>query len=224
MNSKTSQQSETLKTEYNSRFKENTDYRDRVWKILCNDFFSNYIAADSTLLDLGAGWGEFSRNIAAAKKYSMDLNPDCGEKVEGYSEFIQQDCSEAWPLESGTLDVVFTSNFLEHLSSKHAIDLTLRETFRCLKDGGKIICLGPNIKYLAGPYWDYWDHYIPITDKSLAEALELQGFKVDIAIDRFLPYTMSGKNNPPVIAVKAYLKLPLFWPLFGKQFFIVAQK
>jgi SAM-dependent methyltransferase len=213
-----------LQAEYQNRFESSDSYRDAVWKILCNDFFSKYIPETSVLLDLGAGWGEFSRNIKAAKKYAMDLNPDCGRRVSGYSTFLLQDCSTTWPLEDGVLDVVFTSNFLEHLPSKDLIDRTLREAHRCLKPGGKIICLGPNVKFVPGSYWDYWDHFTPITEESMAEALSLKGFKLSNKIDRFLPYTMSGGKNPPLLAVKLYLKLPLVWHFFGKQFLVMAVK
>lgn len=218
------QRSIALQDEYQKRFESNAQYRDSVWKILCRDFFSRYINEESVLLDLGAGWGEFSRNIKAGKKYAMDLNPDCGNRVQGYAEFLQQDCSTEWPLQDESLDTVFTSNFLEHLPNKAAIDLTLSEAFRCLKRGGKMICVGPNIRYVPGAYWDYWDHYVPITDGSMAEALKLRGFSVKEVVPRFLPYTMSGGRNPPLLAVKAYVYMRFIWPLFGRQFFVVAQK
>jgi ubiquinone/menaquinone biosynthesis C-methylase UbiE len=213
-----------LQEEYQQRFKGADLYRDSVWKILCKEFFSKYINPGSVLLDLGAGWGEFSRNIRATKKYAMDLNPDCGKRVSGHSIFLYQDCSTIWPFEDGALDVVFTSNFLEHLPNKGLVDKTLREAFRCLKSGGKIICLGPNIKYAPRSYWDYWDHFIPITENSMAEVLSLNGFKLVEKIDRFLPYTMSGGKNPPLITVKFYLKLRFVWRFFGKQFLVVAEK
>lgn len=218
------QLSSVLQDEYQKRFEANAEYRDQVWQILCKDFFAQYIKEDATLLDLGAGWGEFSRNIKAKTKYAMDLNPECGRRVEGYATFLQQDCSVLWPFEDGSLDVVFTSNFLEHLPNKSAIDLTLKESFRCLKKGGLMICMGPNIRYLPGLYWDYWDHYVAITDGSMAEALKLTGFAINQVTPRFLPYTMSGGSNPPLVAIKAYLRMKFAWPLFGKQFLVVAQK
>ena len=213
-----------LQEEYQQRFQGADLYRDAVWKILCADFFSQYISPDDTLLDLGGGWGEFTRNIRAGKKYTMDLNPDCGKRISGYSTFLHQDCSTTWPIEDGTLDVVFTSNFLEHLPNKDLVDRTICEAIRCLKSGGKIICLGPNIKFVPGAYWDYWDHFIPITEQSMAEALALKGFRVVEKIDRFLPYTMSGGKNPPLLAVKLYLKLRFAWRFFGRQFLVVAKK
>lgn len=216
--------SKNLQEEYQKRFQGSDLYRNSVWKILCRDFFSKYIEPEHVVLDLGAGWGEFSRNILAEKKYAMDLNPDCGKRVANHSIFLHQDCSVTWPIDDGELDIVFTSNFLEHLPSKNLVDRTLGEAFRCLKPGGKIICLGPNIKFVPGSYWNYWDHFIPITDESMAEALSLKGFRVTEKVGRFLPYTMSGGKNPPLFGVKLYLKLRFAWRFFGKQFLVVAQK
>ena len=216
--------STVLKNEYQARFEGNAAYRDSVWRLLCSNIFSRYIQPKDTILDLGAGWGEFSRNITAAKKYAMDLNPDCGRRVQGVADFLFQDCSVAWPLGDASLDAVFTSNFLEHLPGKDLIDKTLAEAYRCLKPGGLMLCVGPNIRYLPGLYWDYWDHHTPITDGSMVEALTLQGFKIQKRIAKFLPYTMSGGGNPPLFAVQLYLRMPIVWQLFGKQFLVIGQK
>ncbi len=213
-----------LENNYQKRFEGADLYRDSVWKILCQDFFSKFISPTSVILDVGAGWGEFSKNIQAQKKYAMDLNPECGKRIAGYASFLQQDCAAPWPFEDDTLDVVFTSNFLEHLPGKAAIDRTLDEAFRCLKGGGKIICLGPNIKFLPGSYWDFWDHHVPISDQSLAEALMLKKFLIQSKIDRFLPYTMSNGTQPPLVAVRIYLKCRFLWRYFGRQFIVIATK
>jgi SAM-dependent methyltransferase len=216
--------STVLQDEYRRRFGERGEYRDAVWKVLCDVFFSRYIPADSAVLDLGAGWGEFSRNIAAREKYAIDLNPETGQRVGTAARFFQQDCSKPWPLAEGALDVVFTSNFLEHLPDKASVEATLREARRCLKPGGRIVCMGPNIRYVPGAYWDFWDHHVPFTEASMAEVLEMQGFTVREKIAKFLPYTMSGDRQAPLAFVKAYLRLPVAWPLFGKQFLVVATR
>jgi ubiquinone/menaquinone biosynthesis C-methylase UbiE len=213
-----------LKDIYRQRFGQEERYRDAVWHVLCRDFFQRYVHPDSTLLDLGAGWGEFTRNISAGRKYAMDLNPDCGPRVEGYATFLQQDCSAHWEIEDNSLDIVFTSNFLEHLPNKGLVDKTLAEAFRCLKKGGKIICLGPNIKFLSGQYWDFWDHYVALTEQSLTEALALKGFGNVSSFDRFLPYSMSFGFRPPLLALRIYLKMPFVWRFFGKQFLVIAEK
>lgn len=214
----------SLHRSYQLRFQDSSVYRDSVWKVLCSDFFSKYIPIDATVLDIGAGWGEFINNLIARERMAMDLNHETGERLKKDVRFINQDCSQTWPFDSATLDVIFTSNFFEHLPDKMAVERTLAEAHRCLKRDGKIICLGPNIKLVPGAYWDFWDHYVPLTDASLAEVLKLKGFKIQRVVDRFLPYTMSAGKQPHLSLLKLYLRLPIAWRFFGKQFLIIANK
>jgi len=214
--------SDNLSGQYQRRFEPSTEYRDRVWKEIVRLQLQARVGHNKTVLDLGCGWGEFSRNIQAEHKLAMDLNPDAASHLPVDVNFIQQDCSQPWPLESASIDVIFSSNFIEHLPDKPALERTLQEARRCLKPDGRIIFMGPNIRYVGGAYWDYWDHHIPLTDKSLAEILSLSGFQVLRSVDRFLPYSMSEGSNPPLLLVSAYLRMPWFWPLFGKQFLLEA--
>lgn len=209
---------------YSQRFTALENYRDNVWKIICSEFLFQYVPAGSTVLDIGAGWGEFINNVIATNKIAMDLNPATEKHLLPGITFLHQDCSKQWEIESDSVDVVFTSNFIEHLSDKLSIERTLAEACRCLKNGGKIVCMGPNIKYTHGAYWDFWDHHIPITDLSCAELLKMHGFSVERSIPRFLPYSMSTGNKPPLFMVKLYLRIPILWRLFGKQFLIVGRK
>ena len=116
------------------------------------------------------------------------------------------------------------SNFLEHLKTKQEILETFIEIFRVLKPGGKVITLHPNIRYLYMDYWDYFDHHVPLTDKSIAEGLEVVGLKVDVSIARFLPFTTKSKIPKHPTLVKLYLKFPFIWKIMGKQTFVVATK
>jgi len=195
-----------------------------VWAILIRDFFQQFVPPDGTVLDLGCGWGEFATQIRARRVFAMDLNPSAPQYLSEGVTFLQQDCSTTWSLGDGALDLVFTSNFFEHLPTKAALRATLAEAFRTLKPGGRLICLGPNIKYLPGAYWDFWDHYLPLTELALREGLELTGFRVERCLDRFLPYTMATGFHPPIWAVSLYLKASFLWPVFGKQFLLVAVK
>ena len=193
-------------------------------RCLLPDFFQRFIKPTDAVLDLGCGYGEFINEVRCAKKLAMDLNPDAPSFLDPSIRFLEQDCSTRWELDSDSLNVVFTSNFFEHLPDKEALGRTLDEIFRCLAPGGRLIAMGPNIRYLPGAYWDFWDHYLPLTEVSLGEGLTNRGFELVKSIDRFLPYTMVKKREYPGIFLKLYLKLPISWRLFGRQFVVVARK
>lgn len=209
---------------YGARFAQNRDYRDRVWQVLTSEFFSRYIGPADAVLDLGCGYGEFINHMACGRKYAMDLNPDAPKLLAPGITFLQQDCSQRWPLADGSLHAVFTSNFFEHLPAKDALGRTLDEVQRCLAPGGCLIALGPNIRYLAGRYWDFWDHHLALTELSLEEALVTRGMVTDTRVARFIPYTMAHGLNPPIAFLRAYLRLPVLWPIFGRQFLVVARR
>jgi SAM-dependent methyltransferase len=212
-----------LGKEYQRRFASLAPYRGAVWRVLVRDFFQRYVDPRATVLDLGSGWGEFIGNIHAQRRIAMDLNPDMPSRVGSGVETILQDCSQPWQVADSSLDLVFTSNFFEHLPDKDALRRTLHEALRCLKEGGRIICLGPNIRFLNGPYWDFWDHFLPLTDRSMVEILTLTGFAVERIEPRFLPYSMSQGFTPPIGLIALYLRIPLLWRILGKQFLVVGR-
>lgn len=213
-----------LGMEYQQRFASMAPYRDSVWRVLVGEFFQRYVDPSATVLDLGSGWGEFIRHVRAQRRIAIDLNPDMPSRVGSGVETILQDCSQPWEVADSSLDIVFTSNFFEHLPDKDALRRTLQEALRCLKVGGRIICLGPNIRFLNGAYWDFWDHFLPLTDRSMVEILSLTGFAVERVEPRFLPYSMSQGWTPPIGFIALYLRIPLLWRILGKQFLIVGRK
>lgn len=213
-----------LRATYDRRFASVQAYRLRVWEVLIRDFFQALVPANGTVLDLGCGWGEFVNQIRAGRKLAMDLNPSAPEHLNGDVTFLHQDCAQRWNLEDQSLDMVFTSNFFEHLPTKAALRSALMEAHRSLKRGGHLVCMGPNIKYLPGAYWDFWDHHLPLTELALKEVLELVGFRVDRCVDRFLPYTMTSGIAWPTAFVTLYVRLRFLWPIFGKQFLLIAVK
>jgi SAM-dependent methyltransferase len=207
---------------YAQRFAGAAAYRLAVWRVLLADFFQPFIRPDAAVLDLGCGYGEFINQVRCGRRFAMDLNPEAPQRIAPGVECLLQDCSAPWRLPDHSLDVVFTSNFFEHLPDKAALGRTLDEARRCLKPGGLLIAMGPNIKAVPGAYWDFWDHYLPLTEQSLGEALTNRGYTLRRCHARFLPYTMAGGPQYPLFFLRAYLHLPLAWRLFGKQFLVVA--
>lgn len=209
---------------YERRFAGLEDYRRAVWRVLADEVFSHWIAAGSSLLDLGSGYCEFINQIPARRKYAMDLNPATKSNAGDDVAVLLQDCSTEWQIPADTLDAVFTSNFFEHLPDKAALERTVQNAFRCLLPGGRLIAMGPNIRYTGDAYWDFYDHYIALTDLSLVELLLKCGFEIEYARAQFLPYTMANGRRYPAWVLRAYLRMPLLWKLFGKQFLIVSRK
>jgi SAM-dependent methyltransferase len=209
---------------YGDRFAGLSAYRNAVWQRLCRDYFSRWIPASATVLDLGAGHCEFVNNVTAARKYALDLNPDAKEAANADVTLLLHDCTTPWPIEADHIDVVFTSNFLEHLPDKDAILDALHQAHRVLRPGGKIIAMGPNARKVGGKYWDFFDHHVALTERSLAEAFESAGFHVTTCVGQFLPYTMSGGRPKPVGLVTLYLKMPWAWKILGQQFLVVAER
>lgn len=209
---------------YRERFADTLAYRREIWKELTARFFAARVPPESVVLDLGCGYCEFINQIVAHKKYGMDLNAEGAGHAAMDVTIIQQDCSDPWPLDDCSVDVVFTSNLLEHLPTKAHLEKTLRQVRRVLKQEGVIIAMGPNIKYVPGAYWDFFDHHLALTEASVSEVLKKCGFVMQEVRGRFLPYTMSQRKAYPVWILRAYLMVPLCWHLFGKQFLVVARK
>jgi SAM-dependent methyltransferase len=213
-----------LQSIYEHRFTSMLQYRTEVWRVLTGAFFQKYVRSTDAVLDLGCGYGEFINQISCGRKFGMDLNPRSPQFLAKDVTFLQQDCSTPWQLPPDSLDVVFTSNFFEHLPDKLALRNTMQEARRCLRPGGRIIALGPNIKYVQGAYWDFWDHFLCLTEASLGEGLENNGYRVVESHARFLPYSMVNAPQYPVGFVRLYVQMPFLWRIFGKQFLVVAEK
>ncbi|MCS5683369.1 MAG: class I SAM-dependent methyltransferase [Acidimicrobiales bacterium] len=203
--------------------------RETTWKVLCAEFFQNFISDTDTVIDLGAGDGLFIRNIRAQRRIAVDLaaherlidTPDVEVHIIAATELATKFTDSA--------DVIFMSNFLEHLPDKRTVIEVLEQCRACLKPQGQLLVLQPNIRYVGPAYWDYIDHHVALTEHSLGEALELAGFELVRVIPRFLPYTVKSRLgritdliNPGAV-IRAYLRLPWLWRLFGGQSFFAAR-
>ena len=198
--------------------------KQRLWKTLCSDFFQQFVMPTDQIVDIGAGYCEFINNIIATGKIAVDLNPDTTKYAGSDVRVINEPADDIKGIPNNSVDVAFMSNFLEHLPSKQAILAVFREVHRMLRDNGRIIVLQPNIRYLPGEYWDFFDHHTPLTDRSLVEGLHLAGFSPAMVVPKFLPYTTKSRLPKNPIFLKTYLRIPPLWRLFGKQSLVVATK
>lgn len=212
----------SLKEMYDRRFRKDMAFRSKMWDVLCKDFFQRYVPENSIVLDVGAGYCEFINHIKARKKIALDMNPDIKEFASDGVKVIVSKSTAMDIIDNDSIDVVFSSNFFEHLN-KEDIVKTINEIYRVLRIGGRFLILQPNIRYCFDDYWMFFDHITPLDDRSLCEVLEINGFTIEENNPRFLPYSTKILPNS-IFLLKIYLKIPVLQKIFGKQAFICAKK
>jgi dolichol-phosphate mannosyltransferase len=217
--------SDDMQRMYRHRFDESArEAKAAVWRAVVEAGLQRWVPANATVLDIGCGYGEFLNHVRAARRIGVDLNPDARSALAPGIEFHVGDVRRLPFLPDESIDVAFTSNLLEHLPSKKDVEVLLREARRVLKRGGHLILLGPNLRFVPGAYWDFWDHLTPITERSLVEVCENLGFRTIDCIPRWLPYTTRSALPQAPWLVRLYLRMPLIWPVLGRQFLVRVQK
>lgn len=194
--------------------------RAAVWSAICR-YLQPWVAQDQGLLDLGAGYADFSRLIVAAKKWGLDRN---SELVTYWGDSVVpliQSALDPWPLATGTLGTVFASNFFEHFTIEQGSAI-LFQAERVLRPGGKLIVIQPNFRLEPRRYFDDYTHRTPYTDTGFADFLRSLGWKIVRSEPRFLPFSMKSRLPAAEWLVRLYLALP-FRPLAG-QFLVVAER
>ena len=199
--------------------------RAAMWQVVCRTVLQRYIKSSDTVVDLGAGSCEFINHIVCEHKVAIDTNPAVREHAGSEVNVIVGDIQKILGrLADTTVNVVFCSNFLEHLRDKGTVLAVLREVYRLLAPGGRLIVIQPNIRYAYKEYWDFFDHRVPLSHASLSEAVRLVGFVVEEVRPRFLPYTTKSRLPQAVWLVRLYLALrPAQW-LLGKQMLLIARR
>lgn len=202
---------------YTHRFDEaESQGKDELWREIVR-YLSRWIDPDAVVLDLGCDRGHFIRQVTARERWGTDVR-DVAAHLGPDVRFVRADgLALRDALSAGHFDVVFASNYLEHLAGPDAVVEQLRIAHDLLRSGGRLIVLQPNISLLGGAYWDFIDHRVALNEHSLVEAAELAGFATERVIRRFLPYTTKSRLPQHPLLVRAYLALPLLWLIFGRQ-------
>ena len=217
--------SDSNKDVYDFRFPTETDkMRHLLWGVLVKGFFQDLIPASSVLVDFGCGRGEFLGQIIAKRKIGIDRENLLLDRYAGQVEFMASESSNWNFLQEDSVDIIFASNVFEHFESKKELDQVLLEMRRVLRQKGRLIILTPNIRLEPRRYWDYYDHHLALSERSIAEALVKAGFKVERTISRFLPWSSESKVPFGTALLWIYLRIPIFWKLLGKQSLIIGAK
>ena len=211
---------------YRNRFgEEEMGGRIELWQVLCNHWFSRYVPADSTTLDLGAGACEFINNIRSSRKYAIDHNPDVTKFAgDDVTCIVAELVDGLQTLPGNHVDRIVVSNVFEHMPNREYLYACLAECYRVLKPGGKIIVMQPNIRVVKERFYDYSDHSLPLTEKGMVESLASNDFVLEEIRPRFLPYTTKSRYPNWPILVRLYLMFPPAHWFLGGQMFLVGCK
>lgn len=210
---------------YDARFSERERRaKQEVWRVLCEQFFQQFVAEDAVVLDLACGFGEFSHFVRAGRKLALDSNREVAALLPQDVEFHAGSADDLSMLGDESVDVCFTSNFFEHLPDHAAMDRVLQAVRRVLRPGARFVAMQPNIKYAGHAYWDFYDHVLPLSHLSIQEAFLKNGYAIERLIPRFVPFSTKSAYPKHPALVSFYLKVPLLWRLLGKQLVVVASK
>ncbi len=214
---------EQMRALYAERFSGDLEFRAAMWRELCAGFFDRYVDPDDTVLDVAAGACEFVNAVRARTRIAVDINPAVREMAAPGVTALVSPAEDLADVADGSVDVVFASNFFEHVD-RETILAVMREGRRVLRPGGRFLVLQPNIRFCARDYWMFFDHITPVDDRALAEAFALSGFEVTTVVPRFLPYTTKSRLPQSPLLVRAYLAFRPAWRLLGKQSFLLAER
>ena len=214
---------EGLRELYAERFAGDREYRTALWRELCAGFFDRYVEPEDTVLDLAAGGCEFINAVRARTRIAVDLNPAVTQAAGPGVTALVSPADDLSAVADGSVDVVFASNFFEHVD-RPTILAVMAEGRRVLRPGGRFLVLQPNIRFCARDYWMFFDHVTPIDDRALVEAFRMSGLEVTTVVPRFLPFTTKSRLPRSTKLVRAYLAFPPAWRLLGKQSFLVAER
>ena len=194
-----------------------------MWREIVR-YLQRYIDAKAPVLDLGCDRGHFIRWVRAGERWATDLR-DMRDALPADVRFVQASGLDlAGVLPAAHFGTIFMSNYLEHLESSDAVIEQLRLAADLLRPGGRMMVLQPNIRLVGSRYWDFIDHRVALTERSLLEAAELAGLATVDLITRFLPYSTKGRLPRAPGLVRAYLAVRPAWWLMGKQTLFVGER
>jgi hypothetical protein len=192
--------------------------RKKVWAEITR-YLQKYIKRDSEILDLGAGYCDFINFIKAKKKYALDKCIDPSKLVSEEIITIFGDFSLIKDeIKDNSLDVVFASNFFEHLKEEE-LDKCIGLIKNKLREGELLIIIQPNYRFCYKNYFDDYTHTRAWTDISLRDYLISKNFAVHVVKPKFLPFSMKSTLPKNSFLVRLYLNCPI--KPFASQMLIV---
>ncbi|MEM7409901.1 MAG: class I SAM-dependent methyltransferase [Myxococcota bacterium] len=183
-----------------------------------------YVARDlgsvETLLELGAGYCDFVNQYPAKQKLVFDLNPEMQAFAAPDVDWRLADARAVEDLPGQSADLVFASNFFEHLDADAGREV-LDGCRSALRPGGRIALIQPNHRRCADHYFDDPTHVTLYDDHNIGPWLEAAGFRVTRLEAGLLPFSMQSRAPKWPWLVRAYLNSPV--RPWAAQLYVVAE-
>lgn len=205
---------------YSSRYTPDAG-RAKVWRAIVGYIDKKYLKAPKDVLDLGCGYGDFINNVQCRRKTAIDLNPDAKNYLAAGINFINSTADNLAEIPSDSIDLIFTSNLLEHLTDDE-LERSAAEMQRVLRADGMVITMQPNYYYAYREYFDDYTHKKVFSHQSLQDFFTANRFKTVAVEKKFIPFSLKSRLPKTYFLTRLYLNLP-FRPM-AKQMLGVFQK
>lgn len=194
--------------------------RNRIW-VEISRYISTDVSDIKTLLEIGAGYCDFINQFPATKKICFELNRDREKYASADVDFRCGDAIQLVKEIDTTVDMVFASNFLEHLSDEQ-LEILMPGIYDILNSKGKLVLLQPNYLLCQNTYFNDETHRTIFSDENIKPFLKKYRFEILKLIPGLLPFSMKSRLPKWPLLVRLYLNSP-FRP-YAAQMYIVAQK
>lgn len=149
------------------------------------------IPLEGPVLDLGCGDGRFAKILFGRKGIEIGLDPDPGEIIkarrsQAYQKIITAS-GQKIPLVEGSIKTVLANSVLEHVDN---LDEILKECYRVLRIGGKLVLTVPTPLVSSYQFWGFipgysatkmklWRHKNFFGEKRWRRKLVKTGFSIE---------------------------------------------
>lgn len=194
--------------------------RRRVWREIAR-FVQKDAAAAHTVVELGAGYCDFINQFPARRKIAFDLNPEMAAFAAPEVELRTADATTLPGIAPESVDLVFASNFLEHLSQQELAAL-LPRIRAVLSPRGRLILIQPNYRLCAERYFEDPTHQTMFDDRNIVGLLAAHALRVVRVEPGLLPFSMRSRLPQSACLTRLYLRSPIK-PL-AAQMYVVAER
>lgn len=178
-----------------------------IWREIVR-FVAQDVPPINVLIELGPGYCDFINQFPASNKIAFEINPEMKKYADANVDFRVEDASGIRNVPSKSVDLIFASNFLEHLTEAE-LNLLLQEIARCLHPDGQMVIIQPNYSLCAKHYFDDPTHKLIFSDQNLASIVEAHGLKIIKLIPNLLPFSFKNRVPKWPFLVRLYLLSPI---------------